>query len=64
MTKIKKPTIRETDVFERTDAIIVELHAHHMRVRLKGHREAFLVDYGALLDLGRRLAMRPWRKIG
>jgi len=64
MTKIKKPTIRETDVYERSDAIIVELHAHHLRVRLKGHRDAFLVDYGAILDLGRKLAARNWRKVG
>jgi len=65
MTKIRKPTIRETECFERTDRIIVELHAHHLRVRLKGRSEAFLIDYGELLAHGRRMASRaPFRKVG
>jgi len=60
MTKIRPdaPVVRETDVFERTDAIVVELHPRWLSVRLKGSREALNVDYGAILKLGRKLAYR------
>lgn len=60
MTKLRPgaPLIRETDVFERTDAIVVSLEPRRLTVRLKGHREALSVDYGAILDLARKLAFR------
>jgi hypothetical protein len=60
MTKLRrdKPVIRETEVFERTDALVLELFPRHLSIRLKGHRETIEVDYAAILDLGRKLAYR------
>ena len=60
MTKLagRPPVVRETDVFERSDALIIALHPRHLSIRLKGHREALNVDYEAVLDLGRKLAYR------
>ena len=52
------PLVRETDVFERSDALIVALHPKYLSIRLKGHSEAVNVDYGAILDLGRKLSYR------
>ena len=60
MTKLRPgaPLIRETDVYERTDALIVSLEPRCLTIRLKGRREAHSVDYGAILDLARKLAYR------
>ena len=60
MTKIRpdSPVVRETDVFERTDALIVSLEPRRLTIRLKGHRERLDVDYGAILDLARKLDYR------
>jgi hypothetical protein len=60
MTKLRPgaPLIRETDVFERTDALVVSLEPRNLTIRLKGHREALSVDYGAILDLARKIAYR------
>jgi hypothetical protein len=45
-------------VFERTDALIVSLEPRRLTIRLKGRREAHSIDYGAILDLARKLAYR------
>jgi hypothetical protein len=60
MTKLRPaaPVIRETDVFERGDALIVSLEPRNLTIRLKGRREAHSVDYGAILDLARKLAYK------
>ena len=61
MTKLKEakaPTVRETDVYERSSPLIVSLHPRYLTIRLKGAREALEVDYGAILDLARKLAYR------
>lgn len=61
MTKLKEqkaPTIRETDAYERSDAIVVALHPRYLTIRLKGAREALDVPYDAILDLARKLAYR------
>ena len=60
MTTIRpdSPVVRQTDVFERTDALIVSLEPRHLTIRLKGRREAHSVDYGAILDLARKLAYK------
>ena len=60
MTKIRpdSPVVRETDVFERTDALVVSLEPRRLTIRLKGRREALSVDYGAILDLARKMAYR------
>jgi len=52
------PLVRETDVFERSNALIVALHPRYLSIRLKGHSEAVNVDYGAILDLARKLSIR------
>jgi hypothetical protein len=66
MTKLRPgaPLVRETDVFERTDVIVVAMHPRYLEIRLKGHRETLRVDYEAILSLGRRLAFRPGLKKG
>jgi hypothetical protein len=60
MTKLPtgKPLVRETDVFERGDALVVELHPKYLTVRVKGRpsREAVDVSYDAIRQLG---IMRP-----
>ena len=59
ITKLtSSPVVRETAVFERSDALIVALYPKHLTIRLKGHREAVEVDYAAVLDLARKLAFR------
>jgi len=60
MTKLRhdSPVVRETDVYERGDALIVILEPRHVSIRLKGHRETLSVDYGAILDLARKIAYR------
>ena len=60
MTKIRpdSPVVRETDVFERTDALIVSLEPRSLTIRLKGRREALSVGYDEILDLARKLAYR------
>lgn len=60
MTKLRPgtPVTRETDVYERSDAIVVSLYPRFLEVRLKGHRQTLTVDYGAILDLARKQAWR------
>lgn len=60
MTKLRpgSPVIRETDVYERSDALVVSLCPRYLSIRLKGRRETFEVDYGAILDLARKQAWR------
>jgi len=55
---LKAPTVRETDAYERSSALIVSLHPRYLTVRLKGAREALDVPYGAILDLGRKMAYK------
>ena len=61
MTKIRpdSPVVRETDVYERTDALVVSLEPRHLTIRLKGHREAHSVDYGTILDYLRKRDWQP-----
>jgi hypothetical protein len=54
----KTPFVRETDVYERTDALVVALHPRHLSIRLKGHKDAVDIDYAAVLDLARKLDAR------
>lgn len=61
MTKLSKcrtPVVRETDTFERTHAIVVELCPRYMVVRFKRSTETYSVPYEAILDLGRKLDFR------
>lgn len=58
MTKLTKPVVRETAATERGDVLVAELHPRYLRLRLKGKRESFMVDYLAILDLARKLRYR------
>lgn len=51
MTTISRPVRRETNVYARNRAIIIELHAHHITLREKGRRLSLAVHYRAILDL-------------
>ena len=59
ITKITSPVVRKTESFERTDRLIVALHPRFLSIRLEGHKTAVNVDYGAVLDLARKL---DWRR--
>lgn len=56
----KRPLIRETDSMERADPIVVRLHPKFIDVRLKGTKKGVIVGYDAILDLGRKMAMRKF----
>ena len=61
MTKLRPdtPLIRETDVWDHTDPLVIELWPRYMRIRLKGERAAVDVGYRALFELGKtKLAYR------
>ena len=54
----KRPLVRETDAFERTNPIIIILHARHMEIRLKNKAELYALTYRVVLDLARALHAR------
>jgi hypothetical protein len=61
MTKLKdqkSPTVRETDAYERSSAIVVSLHPRYLTIHLKGARESLDVPYGVILKLGRKMAYK------
>lgn len=51
MTLLTRPLRRETAVYYRNRALVVELHPHHLTLREKGRRFSLDVDYRAILDL-------------
>ncbi len=51
MTTLTRPVKRETAVYYRNRALIVELHPAHLTLREKGKRFRLDVDYRAILDL-------------
>jgi hypothetical protein len=63
VTEGRRLIVRQTDCYERTDALIVALHPRYLSIRLKGHRDSVDVPYDAILDLGRRIEARS-RKVG
>jgi hypothetical protein len=62
MTKLSKspslPVVRETDTFERTRPIVVELYPRYLAVRLKGTQESYSVPYDVVLDWLRKREFR------
>lgn len=58
MVKISRSIKRETASIERCRPITVTLLAHFACMGVKGTRERYLVPWGAVLDLGRKFAMR------
>jgi hypothetical protein len=63
VTEGRRLIVRQTDCYERTDALIVALHPRYLSIRLKGHRDSVDVPYDTILDLGRKMQSR-WRKVG
>jgi hypothetical protein len=63
MTKIRpdSPVVRQTDHYERTDALIVSLYPRYVSLRLKGQHESLNVDYKDILELARRTAYKKQR---
>jgi len=58
MTKLTPghPLIRETQAFEQVDPLIVEAHATHLVIRVKGKRDKRVqVSYQQLMKWGNRL---------
>ena len=64
MTKITRPVVRETEIYERSDALIVELHPRHLIIRKKGDKSCVLMGYGMILSLGRKLQRELVSKCG
>ncbi len=48
--------VRETAALERGKPLVVELRPHWLRIRLKGARYGYEVDYQAIFNLGARKA--------
>ncbi len=57
VTKLKpgKPVIRETEARDSHKPIIVELHSHHLMMRIKGKHGGAIIDYERLLSVVRRI---------
>ena len=53
--------VRETATVIRKRALVIELHALSLRVRLKGMRWAYDVDYEAVFQLGAKKAAEAER---
>jgi hypothetical protein len=49
---------RETAATDRRRVILVELYPHYLGLRVKGRREYRTIDWGAVLDLARKLDAR------
>jgi len=53
----RSPVVRETDIFERADPLIVALHPKYLSIRVKGSSETFQIGYAKLLSYARGLAI-------
>ena len=53
--------VRETGTLVRRRPLVIELHALMLRVRLKGARWAYDVDYESIFELGARKAAEKVR---
>jgi len=51
------PVVRETDVFERTDPVVIALYPKYLSIRVKGSAETFQMSYAKLLSYARGLAI-------
>ncbi len=58
MTRLDRDSrvVRETAALERGKPLVVELRPLLLRIRLKGARYAYEVDYQAIFNLGARKA--------
>ena len=63
MTRIRSNTrvVRETGTLIRQRPLVVELHEFMLRVRLKGARWAYGVDYESIFQLGAKKAAETAR---
>jgi hypothetical protein len=64
VTRIHSNTrvVRETGTFMRQWPLVIELHELALRVRLKGARWAYDVDYESIFQLGARKAAEKERE--
>ena len=60
MTRLNPTTAlrRQTDVKEKGDPLVVELHPLYLRMRTKGSRTAYNLPWGAAFDCARKIAAR------
>lgn len=62
MTTLERPVRRETAVSKRDGGrarvVLVELHARHLELRLKGTRRRLAVPYEAVYDLAGKMLAR------
>ena len=63
MTKLTpgKTVRRETAAIRRGKPLVVELFAHHLRIRRKGTHEMYIITWEAVFDAAGELAARELR---
>jgi hypothetical protein len=63
MTRLRSNTrvVRETGALVRQRSLVIELHEFMLRIRLKGARWAYEVDYESIFQLGARKAAEKSR---
>jgi hypothetical protein len=54
-----RPVIRETPASHQHRPLIIELHPHFVRMRQKGTRIGYLIDYHQIWKIG---AENEWRR--
>jgi hypothetical protein len=60
MTRLNptSPLRRETDVKERGEPLVIEMFPRYLRIRVKGAKTGYNLDYAAAHDLARKIAAR------
>jgi hypothetical protein len=60
MTKTsgESPTVRETHALYRGVPIVVELYGGYMKLRLKGKRDMYILDYEVAYECALKVAAR------
>lgn len=54
MTKLSTSVRRELPVTVGKRPLIIEMYGRYMKLRLKGLRDSFPIDYEAIFDLARK----------
>ena len=58
MTGITRPVRRETALYYRGRALMVELAPRHLVIREKGRRDSVSVDYAAIYEFALKIRFR------
>ena len=56
--RVTKPVKRESAVMVGHRALMIEVHPGYLKLWQKGKRDAVIVDYGAIFDLGWKIRAR------